>query len=265
MSIEDDLVLCTVRLQTENSIGTGFFYKMNRTVDEMFKPVIVTNRHVLAGKNNLRMIINSKEEIGYIQRVINLDNIQDFVYYHPNPQIDLAVIAASQVFIQAEEQGINLDTRYLNENLIAKEEDFKDISPIEDVLVVGYPDGLWDQFNNRPLVRKGVTASDFKLDYNGEPQFIIDCTIIPGSSGSPVFLYRKGTYDDGNGNFILNHTLVKLLGINASVYIQLLDGKVIQKDIEIKSESTVQVKSPINLGKIIKATELKAIEPLLPD
>ncbi|MGX7242700.1 hypothetical protein ACWOC4_17920 [Enterococcus raffinosus] len=49
MEITERLVSCTVRLQTESSVGTGFFYRMCVSENGDFKPVIVTNRHVLEG------------------------------------------------------------------------------------------------------------------------------------------------------------------------------------------------------------------------
>ena len=40
-----------------------------------------------------------------------------------------------------------------------KDEIANTISRIEDITVVGYPDGIWDSYNNMPIVRKGITAT----------------------------------------------------------------------------------------------------------
>lgn len=52
--------------------------------------------------------------------------------------------------------------------------------------MVGYPDGIWDEFNNQPIVRRGITATHPKNDFNGKGEFLIDAVCFPGSSGSPV-------------------------------------------------------------------------------
>ena len=51
---------------------------------------------------------------------------------------------------------------------------------------------LIDEVNNKPVVRKGITATDIRLDYNGRKEFLIDAACFHGSSGSPVFLRKMG-------------------------------------------------------------------------
>ena len=67
-----------------------------------------------------------------------------------------------------------------------------DIGLIEDVLFVGYPNGMFDKANNLPVARRGITATPATVDYGGRPVFLIDASVFPGSSGSPVFLYNVG-------------------------------------------------------------------------
>ena len=57
---------------------------------------------------------------------------------------------------------------------------------VEDVLMIGYPNGLWDTTHNMPIIRRGTIATDIKLDYNEKKEFVIDAACFPGSSGSPV-------------------------------------------------------------------------------
>lgn len=263
IDIPSQLVLSTVRLQTESSVGTGFFYKMRIEKNGDFKPVIITNRHVLEGADELELTLRCKSEDGMIKQVFPITSLQGSVTFHPNPDIDLAAFAIPGLFRIATGMGLIPETYFLDENAIPTEEEVEKLTPIEDVIVIGYPNGLWDNVNVRPLVRRGITASDYKLNYDGEPKFIIDSAIFPGSSGSPVFLYTKGTYNDGNGNIILGGLRVKLLGINSSVFIQGVQGDLIESELptELKSLSHI----PIGLGIIIKASQLKEIEALLPE
>jgi hypothetical protein len=59
--------------------------------------------------------------------------------------------------------------------------------PACEVLFVGYPNDVYDQVNNLPVIRAGKIASMPKVDFNGKPEFLIDAHVWPGSSGSPVF------------------------------------------------------------------------------
>lgn len=77
----------------------------------------------------------------------------------------------------------------------------EELSAVEEILMVGYPNGLWDSVNNYPLIRRGITAShpavDFEVD--GVPTTVVDAACFPGSSGSPVILHNVGTYTDKKG------------------------------------------------------------------
>ncbi len=55
-----------------------------------------------------------------------------------------------------------------------------------DVLVVGYPDGFYDEHNRFPIVKSGIVASRWGGWFDGEPYFLIDAKLFPGSSGSLV-------------------------------------------------------------------------------
>ncbi|MDH5783464.1 MAG: hypothetical protein OEZ35_07370 [Candidatus Bathyarchaeota archaeon] len=114
-----------------------------------------------------------------------------------------------------------------------------------------------------PVVRKGITASPIILDFRGEPQFLIDASIFPGSSGSPVFLYNPGMYADKSGGTVVG-TRLYFLGIIASVFFQ--------KDfneIRIRSIPTVDVpvavsRQMVDLGIVFKAsTIIETIEGIL--
>lgn len=53
--------------------------------------------------------------------------------------------------------------------------------------MVSYPIGLIDNINNFPIFRRGITASHPGLSFKVKPEFLIDASCWPGSSGSSVF------------------------------------------------------------------------------
>ena len=58
--------------------------------------------------------------------------------------------------------------------------------------------GIWDSYHNKPLIRRGITAGDAPKacpSATASQCFSIDCALnFPGSSGSPVLLYNRGSY-----------------------------------------------------------------------
>lgn len=127
--------------------------------------------------------------------------------------------------------------------------------------MVGYPNGIWDEVNNFPVFRRGVTASRPLRDWNGKPEFLIDAACFPGSSGSPVLLFDTHGYQNKKGTFF-GASRIKLLGILYAGPQHTVTG-----EIQIVTVPTVQLPvavSPIpnNLGIIIKASKLTDFESL---
>ena len=86
------------------------------------------------------------------------------------------------------------------------------LDDLEDVLMIGYPDGMSDSKNNLPIVRRGITATDYKIDYEGKKEFLIDASIFKGSSGSPILICNIGSFNNANGELCLGNR-IKFLGV----------------------------------------------------
>src|SRR3954471_785314 len=84
--------------------------------------------------------------------------------------------------------------RSIDPSIIPSDAQLQELSAVEEILMIGYPNGLWDAVNNYPLIRRGVTASHPAVDFdvNGVPTTVIDAACFPGSSGSPVVLHNAG-------------------------------------------------------------------------
>jgi hypothetical protein len=131
---------------------------------------------------------------------------------------------------------------------------------VEDVLMVGYPVGIWDQYNNAPIFRKGITATHPALDYQGKKKFLIDAACFPGSSGSPVFIFNHGSYSDKKGGIVVGDRLYFLGILHAGPQYK-ADGNIEIVDIPTKN---VMVSSktdiPTNLGIVLRAELLLDFE-----
>jgi hypothetical protein len=55
-----------------------------------------------------------------------------------------------------------------------------------DLIVAGYPLGLYDSKHNTPIIRNAAMASVYPLPFEGKDYFLIDSRLHEGTSGSPV-------------------------------------------------------------------------------
>ena len=125
--------------------------------------------------------------------------------------------------------------------------------------MIGYPNGLWDQLHNLPIIRKGITATHPKLKLNGKPEFLIDAACFPGSSGSPVFLANIGSYVSPNGS-LCTGSRVALLGTLYAGPQHTTTGEIVVVDVPTDTKSIAVGSIPNNLGYVIQASELLVLE-----
>lgn len=263
MDIYDQLVNCTIKINCDNiSSGTGFFFKFDLE-DDYFAPVIVTNRHVMENAQNIKLSFSLsgyfESDTGKVDlEEVNLTDIQNIVIYHENPDIDLCVIPLAEVLEFFNKYNKIPKLTYLGFENIPNNDQLKELRFVEDIMMVGYPNGISDLKNNFPIFRKGITATHPGVDFNGQPEFLVDMTIIPGSSGSPVFLINENGFTDKFGNINIGNLRFYLLGINKAVFTANTEGKIV----EIPSPTELKVFSQIgiNLGIIISAKELRYFE-----
>lgn len=65
------------------------------------------------------------------------------------------------------------------------------IFPGDATCIIGYPNGL-TAGGKFPIWKTGHIASDFDLNWDGKPLFLIDATTRIGMSGSPVVCIKEG-------------------------------------------------------------------------
>jgi len=244
--------------------GTGFFYILNEQNDQHI-PVIITNKHVVSGSNKVRFLLTSRDNnglpiIGDFGR-IELDDFKHFWRPHPDPSIDLCVIPIAPLLREIQRIGRQPFFVSMDKTLLMSTEEINNMVGLESVTMIGYPNGLWDEANNLPIFRRGTLATDYKRDWNGKKEFLIDAACFPGSSGSPVMLFDPGSYLTKNG-LIMGAPRVKLLGILYSVFQHTAEGKIKIVTVPTQQKAQSITGIPNNLGIIIKADQLLAFEEL---
>lgn len=123
-------------------------------------------------------------------------------------------------------------------------------------MFVGYPSGIWDHKNVLPVARRGMTATPSYVDFNGTKTFLIDASVFPGSSGSPVFIYYAGGHPDKEGNLYAGNRM-HFMGIVAKVYQRLEQGEIRVVDIPTAQKYLAEINQMIDLGIVYKAETVK--------
>lgn len=231
-------------------------------------PCIVTNKHVIQNAQRGVFHLTLKDSKGEADlgrhEAVTLDDLGRFFIGHPDPSVDLAAIPIAAVLTAGAADGAGYYFRSLSKSLIASPDELKKLSPMEEIAMIGYPNGLWDERHNLPIIRRGITATHAKLPLNGKPEFLIDAACFPGSSGSPVFLANIGSFVDENG--MLNAgTRIFLLGTLYAGPQHTTTGEIKVVDIPTDTKAIAVGTIPNNLGYVIHASELAVLEAAITD
>jgi trypsin-like peptidase len=173
------------------TIGTGFFIGLgygDRSASgvENCRLFLVTNRHVLAGREDLLIRVNRKG--GAAQRVcLPLGGGEGRTWAtHPDERVDVAV-----VLINARALGeAGMDFRYFRPTDVALVATMKalDIGPGEELFVLGFPMGMSGVERNYVIARSGIIARFDDEILSASRTFLIDASVFPGNSGGPVIV-----------------------------------------------------------------------------
>ncbi len=266
MSISEQLTYCTTKivsyLQDGNqSIGTGFFMNFNADYEKKTcQPVVLTNKHVVAGATKIQISICKAD--GYnnpLDKEKFVITMEDYkIINHPDKSVDLCAIVIAGVEDVIRNSSIKLFKGSFDTSLIITDAEILECSAMEDVIMIGYPDGLEDAYNNKPIIRKGITSTHIKNDYNNKKEFLIDMACFPGSSGSPVFLCNENSYSNKNGLHIGSR--VRLLGLLYAGPQHTSAGDIVFDYVPTKPRSIIHI--PNNLGLVIKASRIMELEEI---
>jgi hypothetical protein len=261
---DEQVMYSTILIQTNHKNGmsgkaTGFIYTY--IFDNIQVPVLVTNKHVA---NSAVKSFQLKFHTGnYSKREISQEII-DITYDSPlileHPTLDLAIIPFAPILDHAKNK-MNKEIFYIGlrkENILQKEA-LENLTALEDIIMVGYPNGLYDEINYLPIFRTGRTASHPFFDFNGKGIALSDLSVFEGSSGSPIFLYNSGTYFNKKDNATIVGGRMALLGINSGVLTSEVIGQIRIDTVNPTALIPVH-KEKINIGVYIKAYHLNDFE-----
>lgn len=181
--------------------GTGFFFSFKNEEDPNRSiPLLITNHHVLENitsgfiefniQENGEPVKDKSVKVSFDSNIINTNKLGN---------LDLVAIPIAGVVDDLAQKNIHVFYKSILPEYIPSAQELEKLSAIEDLTFIGYPNGLYDQINHNPIIRKGITATPIWNNFKGKPDFLIDGGVYPGSSGSPVFIYNQGSYATSEG------------------------------------------------------------------
>ena len=262
MQLSEQLIYCTTKIiniidETKIATGTGFFMNFNENLEKgTCQPVIITNKHVVKDAKKIIFSVCRADEnnnpLDQQKFTITLDEFK--IINHPDNDVDLCAIPIALLDSYSQKYKVRLYRGKLGTDLIINEDEVKDCSAMEDIIMIGYPNGLEDSYNNKPIIRKGITSTHLKFDYNGKKEFLIDVAYYQGSSGSPVFIRQDGLGKEqtANGLTIGLTTNYSFLGVLYAGPYNVVEGEIGISEIPCKMVPISKTKVMINLGCVIK-------------
>jgi hypothetical protein len=237
-----------------NGSGTGFYYTI--LAGDLDIPLIVTNKHVIEGCTEIKVtchLTKSSTPTEPSGEFIDLLLKTGSAFLHPDSEVDLCAIPVGPLCHQAEvEIGRKIFRATFTREQIPDATTWAGLAAIEEVTMVGCPSGIFDEVNNLPIFRRGITASAPSKLYNGKAEFMVDMACYPGSSGSPVVILNQGTYFAKGG--INVGSRFHFLGV-------LYAGPVVtNQGIVLGTTPKVAVQAMMHLGQVIRSTELLVLE-----
>ncbi len=244
-------VYATVLIETSGDagegVGTGFAFKYSN--DQIF---LVTNKHVIENWYQTRLTFVKKARTGapligkFVEIVIEENESENLWFCNQN--IDICIANFQNIERMKFRSTDELYVWPIPIELVPEQSEWaKEVVVGDEVLFFGYPDGLFDSYNMRPLVRRGILSTALELDFDGNSCMLIDAAVFPGSSGSPVFSVLGGGRLDGNP--------VVFIGVVSHAWYSGGDGCPASKPIP-SSWNNNDERNSLSLGTVIKSCNI---------
>jgi hypothetical protein len=185
-----DLIQATVQVEQllgdgTRTVGTGFLIS-DPTPDGHPRTVLVTANHVFAKMPGPIATIGFRIENAdgswtYTPAALKIrDGARELWVHHPNRDVAVISIDAPPAFAKAA----------IPENWLATDDTFSrySLGPGDEMLALGFPEGLSANSAGFPILRAGKVASFPLGPSSAFPTFLLDFNVFPGNSGGPVYV-----------------------------------------------------------------------------
>lgn len=225
----DPFLFSTVRVETSGFPGAGVVtaFVVACRHEERRALFLVTCRRSVNGAPRGRLLFTEGDGTRPLMGqtvVLELPEFHRLWHGHPRPEVDIAVTPLGPLLHQLEEAGRKVYHTAIDDEMVPLPDQPNEVNAIEDVLVLGYPNGLRDPGSPLPIVQSGITATPFHCDYAGGPRFLVNVPALPGSAGSPVLSSHRGALQTAAGPAVVTRSY--LLGVMAELAVQDEQGRI---------------------------------------
>ena len=185
-----DLIQATVQVEQPlgdgtRTVGTGFLIS-DPTPDGKPRTILVTANHVFRKMPGPIATIGFRIENAdgswrYAPEPLKIrDGHRELWTHHPNRDVAVIEIEAPPAFAKAA----------LPESTLADDDTFvkEQLGPGDEMLALGFPEGLSANAAGFPILRSGRVASFPLAPSKAFPTFLLDFRVFPGNSGGPVYV-----------------------------------------------------------------------------
>ncbi len=247
-------------------VGTGFVMDL---LDDEGRPhtVLITARHVVAGATEVRLHFHETTDLGSKEpqvsgKIIPVTLTDGGAYFvgHPDKRVDLCGLFLGDLLRTYGEThpGTALFHVKMPENVIASPALLESMAPLEELCMIGYPNGIWDSVHNLPIARKGVAATPPGVAFNGRPEFLVDIGAWGGSSGSPVCVLD--VVQVPGFRFMSQGSSALLVGVAVEGPLSEREGTVQVAGADRTLEGTARVNVPMGLLVCVGAREILVLK-----
>jgi hypothetical protein len=190
VALSIDLIQATVQVEQPlgdgtRTVGTGFLIS-DPTPDGKPRVVLVTANHVFRKMPGAMATIGFRTENAdgswrYTPATLKIrEGDKELWTHHPDRDVAVIAIEAPAAFAKAA----------LPENTLGADDTFTkyQVTPGDEMLALGFPEGLSANAAGFPILRSGRVASFPLAPSNAFPTFLLDFAVFPGNSGGPVFV-----------------------------------------------------------------------------
>ena len=227
-----------------STFGTGFIFNYKKE-ENVFIPFLISNNHVIKKTSNriITEFVELTDDGVNIKDRIKIEIDKEYPKFF-NEYLDITAIPIYPIIDQILSSNKKILYCSIDNNLILEKEQAEQLSAIEEITFIGYPNAMYDFQNMLPIVRKGITATPIWNNFDNKEKFLIDAGVYPGSSGSPVFIFNQGSFLDKDA-VVIGNRLIFVGMISESV---------------IKNDNKDNFPYFLGIGTVLKS---KAIESFL--
>lgn len=170
-------------------VGTGFFVARVFREEATWKPVLVTNKHVIQDLDSAYVRVNPRADGPAREFEVRLtaDDGEGFWKAHPDPDVDIAVTPIDADLVEREGLAVYVlehDTDCLTLDQMRESH----VSEGDAVYVLGFPMGIVGGDRSAVIARSGCIARIQDTLAGANKTFLVDASVYPGNSGGPVIL-----------------------------------------------------------------------------